>query len=78
MSQPRDDRQDDLFRPALLFSCSKEEIMTSKISVVVLGGVLAFSMASGAWAQGGGAGGAPGYPGVRGSGEPLTPAEHSD
>ena len=45
--------------------------MTSKISVVVLGGVLAFSMASGAWAQGGGAGGAPGYPGVRGSGEPF-------
>jgi hypothetical protein len=31
--------------------------MKRKISVLALGAVLAFSMASGAWAQGGGAGG---------------------
>jgi hypothetical protein len=42
--------------------------MTTKISVLVLGAVLAFSMAPGAWVQGGGAGGAGGGTGGAGTG----------
>lgn len=56
------------------FSRSKEEIMTRIISVLMLGAVLAFSMASGAWAQSGGAGGAGGGTGGAGGGAAGTGA----